>query len=103
MKSTTEQIQLAIACTTCRGDSIPNIYRVRAWLIEHNLSSWIGPTMNEIRLHLGSSDVQPDEHELWIGNKHEPARAIYKPRKQPQEPEPVPTLLGPREEARRAG
>ncbi len=78
MKSTAEQIQLAIACTTCRGDAIPNVYRIRAWLIEHNLSSWKGPTMNEIRLHLGSTDAQPEEHELWISHTSKPARPIKK-------------------------
>ncbi len=81
MKSTAEQIQLAIACTTCRGDEIPNCYRVRNWLISE-YGSWLSPTMNQIRAHLGSSDAQPEEHELWVSHTSKPARSVYKTRKE---------------------
>ncbi len=77
MKSTQEQIALAMRLTTCRGDSIPNIYRVRNWLISE-YGSWLSPTMNEIRAHLGDTPSGFEEADGWISHTSKPARPIKK-------------------------
>ncbi len=77
MKSTAEQIQLAIACTTCRGDSTPNCYRVRNWLVSE-YGSWLSPTMNEIRAYLGDTPSSFDEADAWVSHTSKPARPIKK-------------------------